>query len=293
MNKKINIKDNMFSRVYVDITFKCNMKCNVCYTPWDNPGINLCYFEDVCKKIKGKVIFRFMGGEPTMDSKKLFRAMQIAHKYNHLIAIPTNGMKISNINFAKKLINLKIPFNIGMSFDGGLDNEIYFKINGELCKDKKLKAIKNMNKLKYKNVTLTATIIKNVNEHIIPDLFKVAKQYKMIKSIHFRTQIKYGKYINESTYSMVELESLVSKYIPEWNDPLYIIHDGKTTTKDKICLGCCKNYFTKSKIQIELIDAGNKNIRKCHLRGHLNNDYTLTPVHEYVYQQIKGKIYEN
>lgn len=294
MNNFINIpiEENKFQQVYVDLTFKCNMKCNTCYNPWiKKPDLDLKYFEEVCKRIKGKVWFRFIGGEPTVVPDKLFKAMEITHKYGHLVSIVTNGLKFNDKNFTKELNSLGIPFILAVSFDGGYDDHCYKAINNGEYRDLKLQALENMSNENYKRVVLCCTIIKNLNEHVIPDVLEVANKYKMIRYIHYRSQTHNGRWVEEKDkpYTIDEIEKLVSCYIPELKNPYKIIRDGISAPEGKHCNNCCKCSWVNKDLQIALIDSGSERIRKCHMRGQLNNDFTLTSFFEALYKEMENQ----
>ena len=96
---EFDIENNPYDTIYVDLTYRCNMTCQFCYNPIRTlPDLDLNYFEDVCKKLPNKVLFRLLGGEPTLH-KQFFEFIKIAHQYNHLVSIVTNGLKFNNKQF--------------------------------------------------------------------------------------------------------------------------------------------------------------------------------------------------
>jgi len=230
-----------------------------------------------------KVWFRFIGGEPTINPERLFKAMKIAKKYNHLISIVTNGLKFADYEFAKNLKDLKIPVVIALSFDGGLVEKYYEEINNRKCLDFKLQALENMENLGYKRVVLCTTLVRGLNEEVIPQVLEVANKHKCVKYIHYRSQLHLSNWIQEKEYNLKEIEELVSSYIPEWNNPFRIARDGITAPPGKKCRYCCKSYWVRPDLQISLIDAAGQNIRRCHMRGKLNDDFTLTSFFESMY----------
>lgn len=288
MKSRIPIEENPYPQVYVDLTFKCNMNCRTCYNPWkQKPDLDLKYFEEVCKRIKGRVWFRFIGGEPTVVPDILFKAMELAKKYRHLVSIVTNGKQFVDLNFTKELKSLKIPFVIALSFDGGYDDHCYEVINNMACKDMKLQAVENMQIAGYKRVVLCCTLIRGLNEHVIPDLLDMTNKYEMIRFLHYRSQVHSGKWVDEEAYNIYDLERMVSEYVPEWKNSSRIVRDGFNAPPGKTCRNCCRCSWVTTDLQITLIDAASENIRRCHMRGQLNDDFTLTSFFEAIHQSAK------
>ena len=287
MNEYVNIpiEEHDFPQVYIDLTFKCNMKCNTCYNPLEKrPDMDLDYFEEACKRMKRKVWFRFIGGEPTINQNRLFKAMKIAKKYNHLVSIVTNGIRFADMKFTQALKDLKIPVVIALSFDGGLNDDYYEEINSQRCLQTKLKALDNMEAAHYNRVVLCTTLVRGLNEDAIPQVLDVAEKYNCVKYIHYRSQLHLSNWVKEKAYNLKEIDELVGSYLPEWKNPYRLIRDGVHAPPGKKCRYCCKCAWVKPNLQIALIDTSSDGIRKCHMRGKLNDDFTLTSFFESMYQ---------
>ena len=93
------VRENPFPIIYVDLTHRCNMNCNLCYNPIRTlPDMELSYFEEVCKKLPERVLFRFMGGEPS-SHPEFFDFIDVAGKYRHVVSFCTNGTKFADRSF--------------------------------------------------------------------------------------------------------------------------------------------------------------------------------------------------
>jgi len=298
---KYNIGQNPYDTIYVDLTYKCNMSCNFCYNPVRAlPDMDIKYFEEVCKSLPKTVLFRLLGGEPTLH-KDFFEFIKVAHKHRHLVSIVSNGIKFNDKSFTQELKNMKIPLIIGLSLDGGRNNnEWYEKIVNMPCADIKMGALQNLAEAGFKRVSISAIIVKGLNEGVIPDLLDIQEEYvKTVRYIHYRTSSNIGRYDDEyiDTYTAPELNAVVDGYIKEkynLKEPRRIIRNGKTPTDgqgnempvkekgipNRICRNCCNQYWLHSRLQISIIEFGTDNSSLCWHRGKLMNDYTIQPFFE-------------
>ena len=67
-NRAYKFEENKFPEIYVDINYKCNMACLMCYseTPFGGkgapPDLDLDYFEEFCAKLPRPIIIIMVGG---------------------------------------------------------------------------------------------------------------------------------------------------------------------------------------------------------------------------------------
>lgn len=86
------VEANPFSNLYVDLTERCNMACNYCCNPArQSPDLDLSYFTDVCRRLPRPVIWRFLGGEPTLHDN-FFDFIDTAFAHGHRVQFNTNGL---------------------------------------------------------------------------------------------------------------------------------------------------------------------------------------------------------
>ena len=146
----------------IAITHKCNLNCSICFVPKRER-------EDLTAEQIKKIIEEaeipwivMSGGEPTVrkDLPELLKATRKAGKH---VAINTNGIRLGNKNYVKKLADHGLEFVI-LSFNG-LDDEIYRKINGYPLLDVKSKALENLIDC-HIDTAISPTIIRGINDDL-------------------------------------------------------------------------------------------------------------------------------
>ena len=290
--KIFNVTENPYRYLYMDLTHRCNMSCKVCCNPdRDTPDMTLEYFEDVCKTLPKKVIFRVIGGEPTVHPQ-FFDFIRIANEYKHIITICTNGKKLSDYSYAKELKNVKAdfpkrfgdPFAIILDMSGGLTNNHYYEtIHGAPCAQMKMGALTNMLDLDFKRIAITAIIMRDFNESVIPELLLLADNNKNIKTVHFRNMAKIGRWVDTDPYTVPELKELLIKYMGRSavENPRKI-WKGVKAPEGKECNECCYQFQKDLDTQIGLIEFAGENSAKCWYRGQLLPDFKIVPMFEYM-----------
>jgi len=275
MKKEIRlykVEENPYQKIYVDLTMKCNMNCNVCYNANINkPDLDINYFHEVCKRLPFPTKIRFLGGEPTVY-ENLFEAFEITKKFRHIPFMVTNGLKLADFEYCKKVSSLK-PFFIAVSFDGGLNRELHEKINNMDCLNIKLKALDNLYKCKHKRIIVCCTILRGINESSISDMFKLVKMYPgMIKYIHFRSQLMSGNYIDKNPYTYDELYELVNIF-RNIESPYKMIRDGKGDE----CCGSCSLFWLEKNLKVAIIASNQIENNYCSYRGYLRDNFIIEP----------------
>lgn len=269
------VENNPFSQIYVDLTYKCNMNCNICYNAKrEKDDMSLEYFTEVCKRLPNRVVFRFLGGEPTMHPQ-IFEFIEVARKYKHFVSLITNGKKISDYNFAKELkkVNVK-SLMVSISFDGGIENDtVYQVINNEPCAAWKMKALENLYMLGFHRVAVCAIVVRDLNEFVINDLLKLHKKYKrMIRHIHLRTMAKIRSYIESEPYTIQEIKKLLKPYFPNIESPYKL----SSLCGDLDCGGCDRFWIDKN-LEISLIEFATEKSINCKIRGKLLDNFVISP----------------
>jgi len=289
-----NISDNEFNSIYVDLTFRCNMNCNICYNSKnmrsDNKfDMDVDYFREVVRQLslKGKrLYFDFLGGEPTLHPK-LKEFIDIVNEYGHSCCIQTNSLKFADDKFIDKLETWKnpeigrsnpmymggdYPFSVCFDLSGGtIHNRFYKKLNNMNCLEHKLKGLNNAIEMGMTSIAITAIIIRDYNEEVIPQLLELADKYPQIVVVNFRNFAKSGKWadIDNKPYSVKEMKELLKPYYPEIDN--YETPKRWVPTGDQKCFGCCSR-FIANRTRISLIDFASTVSSKCWKRGYLSND---------------------
>jgi len=289
--KEFRIEDNPYRYLYVDITLKCNMNCNICCSAEKRDSdMTIEYFEEVCKRLKKKVVFRIIGGEPTLHPD-FFEFIRVANRYRHHITICTNGKTLSDYEYAKTLKNLDVdfpkklgdPFIMIMDMSGGLTNDdFYEEIQGKKCALMKTTALLNMLDLDYKRIAITAIIVRGLNEVVIPELLMLGEKHKAVRAVHFRNMAKVGRWVDTEPYELDELKDLLKQHMgDEAVDNPYKILKGVTAPKGMKCHNCCYQFQKDLYTQVCLIEFATERSAKCWYRGQLLNDnFKIVPMFE-------------
>lgn len=157
-NGKLPLPDT----VYFDMTFKCNLRCKMCYLDFDTVSkIKELTYEEIVT-IFNKMPFikkvTLIGGE-ILVRKDIFQILDYFQSKNISLSFCTNGTLVTE-EVAKKLISYDNVHTIGISIDGTKELHNFIRGNKDAY-DKAINAIKMLGKHKF--VTVTSVI---VNENI-------------------------------------------------------------------------------------------------------------------------------
>jgi len=233
LNKKYSKK---YKRNYLNlyVTLRCNLDCPFCLTKASNDNkeiLSLEKIESLMKNLKNTKI-GLWGGEPT-TREDLPEIIKIIKKSGNIPALYTNGIKISNYNYLKKLKNSGLEI-VHLQFDG-LSDEVYKKIRNKKLLNTKLKALKNLNKLNIP-VVFETTFVRGVNENEIINILNYAVRNNFIKAVLFRSYSHIGRkgfkkeneLLGEELIDILEkkTKSKISKEkILEFQKLLYVFYD--------------------------------------------------------------------
>ena len=303
-------EENTFSNIVVDLTHRCNMKCNNCYIPNRTiPDLDKHLLYAWLRKLPSKVYIRLIGAEPTMRSD-LPEIIKIIKNMGHRPSLVTNGLKLHNIKYVKKLKQFGLRL-ILLSLNGADNDDIYQILDDGMWAKKKVRALVNVitERIPFNTGTIIA---KNINENTMVSMVNLVENIALDNNINFDNDIPYkkitpvlrmksigkiGRYMEDSSLTTDELLSVLekSKLNINFND----IH--------KVSAGVVKagNYENKhlssyfvpvitkaGKIYIRLIDwsidedgvvdAGND------FRGRLTQNWTIAPFFEHVKRNEGG-----
>lgn len=182
--------------------------------------------------------------------------------------------------------------------------------SNESCAKFKLAALENLAQAGFKRLCLSAIIVRNLNEDVIPDLISLCQKYKgVVRYLHLRTAAPLGRWNKKYglPYTAPELKDLLISYIGEdaVNKPQRIIRNGTMATDghgrplarieqgfpERVCRSCCYEFWLDGHLQIGLIEFGPQRASMCWRRGKLMRDYTVQPFFEnmnYFSQQVAG-----
>lgn len=267
MKNSYKIEDSPYQYLYVDITDRCNQKCNMCFFD-DKDVVNLDYFSDVCKRLPKRTHIKLLAAEPTI-SPDFFEFIAVAKQHRHIVSFITNGIRFADMNFCRELRKMG-HLGIGLSMNGGLDGNLYKTISGSDIKDIVLVGLHNLIELKFRRICPMVSVIRGVNEQVISDILSLAEKYKSITDVHFRNVFQVGKLLNEAQpYLIADLKKLVFRYV----SPAKI-----TSPSGRTCCGGCIMFRPEGKsYTIKLIEGVTDRVKDCWLRGKLLPENKIMP----------------
>ena len=278
-----------FKTISIQTTYQCQMRCANCYlgdmlnnTKFND--VDIVKYEDALKNLPKRRDIRFIGAEPTMN-KNLFELIKIARKSGHRPSLLTNGLKLRNNNYAKKLKQSGINM-LGLSMNGGLDDEMYKLFdNGKYAKQKTI-ALENC--FKNRIIPHVNVIIAPENVHILKPLADrivfLKNKYNMSKypvMLRVKSVGAVGNYLKTYTYNIEEMICILKNIFGPFQVNYCVDGYNETntcTTKLKNGLLCKITDWTLDDDGIP--DSGSKR------RGILTDRYTIEPFFEY-YSNIK------
>ena len=180
---------------FLHITARCNQNCPICYEKFDNylnPDDNylnsnaeasLEEIKRVIKNYKSREIL-ITGGEPTLR-KDLFEIIKIIKDSGNHPAIITNGLKLEDKNYVKKLKKAGLSSGIGIQFDG-FNKAANIKLRGQDFLEKRLKALKNIEEVcNPKRLQLLSVIERGLNEEEMSKIIQFGLENKAINRVNF------------------------------------------------------------------------------------------------------------
>ena len=311
---KYKIEDNPFSNLFFDITYKCNLKCHICFNSermkrkQQDGTIDMPveYFREVFErlpKVNKRHTCRLVGGEPTLHPK-LNEFIEIVNEFGHNCTIGTNGVKFAEDDYIKQVETWKnpevaaknkiyrfgdYPFIPFFDLSGGTkNNELYQKIHNRDFLEMRLRAIDNCISIGMNTIGICAIIIRGVNEEVIPHLLEYADNHPEIPAIHFRTMSDRGTWLNNKPYTLEEIKDLLKQHIPNLDDKPKISGFEPDINKGQKCYGCCDRIIYKPSIGLNLVEFGSKRSAKCWKRGYVSDsDFTITTFFERIRNEKK------
>tara|TARA_B100000497_G_C7674761_1_gene407533 strand:+ start:829 stop:1701 length:873 start_codon:yes stop_codon:yes gene_type:complete len=277
-------EENTFKTISIQTTYKCQMACANCYlgdmlNNKKYKDVNIAKYEKAISLLPNRCDIRFIGAEPTMNPK-LIELVQIARKNGHRPSLLTNGLKLRKESFAKSLKQGGINM-LGLSMNGGLDDEMYRLFdNGKYAKQKMI-ALENC--FKNRIIPHVNIIIAPENIHVIKPLADyilfLAHKYNMAKypiMLRVKSVGEVGNYLKTHTYSIGEMIDILYEIFGSF-EVNYCV-DGYEETNSCITklnngLLCKITDWTLDDDGIP--DSGSKR------RGILTDKYTIEPFFEY------------
>lgn len=284
----------------------CQLKCSNCYLGdmLNNPKypeVDIDKFEDTMKRLKGRCDIRFIGAEPTLN-KNLPKLISIARKNGHRPSLLTNGLRLRREPYVKELKEAGLNM-LGLSMNGGLDDEMY-KIfdNGKYAKQK-MEALENCfkyNILPHINVIVDPSNIK-VLKPLLNYIIEMASKYnRRFSPVTFPVMLRLksigqmGNYMKTKTFSLSELGEIASDLfeskdiIPgELDDLIFQPNvNGYLETRSVIYKMNTTNGILLGKLTDWSVDDDGVPDSGSQRRGILTDNYKIAPFFEYYKKEL-------
>lgn len=281
-----------FRTISVQTTYQCQMSCANCYL---GDMLNNSKYKDVDpirleKTLQGleRSDIRFIGAEPTMNSK-LPELIKIARKTGHRPSLLTNGLKLRKDDYVKELKQAGLNM-LGLSMNGGLDDNIYELMdNGKYAKQKSI-ALENC--FKYKIMPHVNVIMIPENVHVIKPLvdriIQLREKYSFTKypvMIRIKSVGQVGTYMKTHTYNLPEMVQILNHELGGLHDINFKVngYDETNTCTFKMSSGLLGKITDWTLDDEGIPDSGSKR------RGILTDDYKVEPFFEYYAGQEDAK----
>lgn len=296
---EIEPEDNTFKTIMADVTHKCHMECANCYIPnRDIPDMDADDLMLFLSRLPSRTDIRLIGAESTTrkDLPDLIRGVR---KMGHRPSILTHGLKLANRKYTQTLHDAGLRA-LGLSMNGGGDDEVYKIMDNMPCAKRKTQALNNcmdVGLIPHVN----CIIAKGVNEHMIGDLPKLVTQTaldnnKRFSSAKYPVMVRFknigsiGRYIDNSTLPMSELAQLCEDQLGVDKD--YIMSQNMVDGYDECTSAIFEVETEAGQLKIKLTDwkVDEYGVPDPHSkrRGRITRDWTIAPFFEHVKQNEGG-----
>ncbi|MGV7219898.1 MAG: radical SAM protein [Nitrospinales bacterium] len=255
-----------FSTLFVDITHKCNMECLNCYIPnREIPDMDTDWLYDILSRLPQKTYIRLAGAEPTVRKDLPDIIRQIKNIGHHPIVL-TNGLKFIDRKYIALLKKSGLR-TVHFSFSGGFDRKAYIDVDGMDCLDKKVLALENAC-AENLFITLGFILVRDINEHTLPAIWKYVADKKPIREFHIRSVGQFGRFTKNRPYTLEQVAE--------------VFFDKTGLNKSLLQSAVRHSNFTDFKVDSKSVqitqwpDLGNQK------RGRLAPDGTLQPFFEHI-----------
>lgn len=287
---------NEFKTLSIQTTYRCQQHCSNCYLGemLNNdsiPDVDYQRFESAIRSLPNRTDIRFIGAEPTMNPE-LPKLIQIVRKSGHRPSLLTNGLKLRRLPYAQELKDSGLNL-LGISMNGGLDNDVYMDFdNGKYAKSKSI-ALENCFKVRllpHINVILDPSnihIVEPLIEYIVEMALKHNIKFSPIKfpvMIRLKSIGKMGYYKDSHTFSIQELKKIVTDM---HGDEINFINtiDGHLEKRSLTYSFPTKAGIMLGKITDWTVDDDGVPDSGSTRRGILTDNYKVAPFFEYYVKQ--------
>lgn len=223
----------------IEVTTKCNLKCKFCFADSKTKGIDTdietieMWYERIIKA-SGTCNLQISGGEPTLR-EDLDKVISLASdKGFKFIQLNTNGIKLSDYNYYKKLKEAGLK-SIFLQFDA-LDSDNIIKLRGKEILNEKLKTIENSTKLDI-GVILVCTVVPNINDDLLWKIVEFGmKNAPTVRGVHFQPVSYFGRIPkNPEDSDRITLPEVMSKIVEQSSNKIKISDFSPSGCENSLC----------------------------------------------------------
>ena len=282
----IEPEHNTFDAIMADLTHQCNMECSNCYLPnRDIPDMDKERLYDLVGRLPRRTFIRLIGAEPTLR-EDLHDIVRKIKSLGHHVSLTTNGLKLHRMDYVQKLKSAGLRLVL-ISMNGADDDDVYKRVDGGKYARLKNRALDNC--MKSNLIVNTGTIVlKDCNEHVIPQLYQKLGQYKSrVKPVmRLRTMAPIGRHMGEEfIYDFQEFQDRVcqelgitNKYIREHSVEAFNNYNGVLFDMPN----CIVRMVDWTVDDDGVPDNSNES------RGRITQDFKLAPFFEHVKENEYG-----
>ncbi len=208
-------ENNHFSILYVDITHRCNMACANCFLPNRSvPDMDIQALYKFAARLPRSTELRLLGGEPTVrdDLADIIKNLRKLGQQPNLI---TNGLRLADKEYVQQLKQNGLR-RVGISMNGGDNNDIYEILDRKRCAKEKLAAVAHCAELGL-TFSMGAILQRGVNESVPKTLVALARALKPkgFVRLSFRNVGHIGRYNTDRqrNFKFTEMLELISEQL--------------------------------------------------------------------------------
>ena len=178
-------QDRDLPETEVYLTYRCNMKCPICYLEISNQDLQC--KEPTCDDIESyiknssKTFFILTGGEPTCRDD-LADIIGLFKKHSRSVSINTNGIRLADKGYLSALIDAGLD-RVNLQLDS-FDPEIEKELRGHNYLEAKMKAINNLRDLGV-STGINCVVVKGINDKKLGEMANFVANNHFIKAINF------------------------------------------------------------------------------------------------------------
>ncbi|WP_165054829.1 MULTISPECIES: radical SAM protein [unclassified Adlercreutzia] len=190
---------NWISLAEIEVTYRCNMRCPVCFMS-AGEQLKEPSFEELVEQMRGirqreysEATLQITGGEPTVRAD-LPEIIAAAHEAGfEVVELNTNGIALGRDPGYAHLLRESGCSNVYLQFDG-VTSEVTEKLRGEGVHELKMQAIEHCRQAGLP-VILAPAVVRGVNDHQLADIIRFAMgNMDVIEGISFQPAFFSGRF---------------------------------------------------------------------------------------------------